>query len=395
MAGQGGRRPARRRFDRALHRALPQGSHRRPGRTQLRTLEERLRYLRELEDRRKTILDSIREQGKLTDELALQINAADTKARLEDLYLPYKPKRRTKAQIATEAGLEPLADLLLTEPDPRPEARRGGFRECREGRSPTPEAALEGARSILVERFAENAELLGALRDIYWERGSLTSKVRDGKQNGRRQVLPTISTSPSRCRSCPRTASSRCSAARRRRSSTCAWRRTRTRPSPATSAATRAASRSPSASPIRAVPATSGCSTPCAGPGGRSCASRIELDMKMRLWQLAEDEAVKVFAGNLRDLLLAAPAGARADAGPRSGLPHRREGRGGGCDRQGGGHRHHLPARAASGNGMNRIAHAGAPLPRAQGRADRHRQRHGLARDRQARGRAGRRSIRT
>src|SRR5690349_23744761 len=83
---------------------------------QLRTLEERLRYLREMEDRRKTILDSIREQGKLNDELALQINNADTKARLEDLYLPYKPKRRTKAQIAKEAGLEPLADLLLSEP---------------------------------------------------------------------------------------------------------------------------------------------------------------------------------------------------------------------------------------------------------------------------------------
>src|ERR671917_598906 len=80
---------------------------------QLRTLDERLRYLRELEERRKTILDSIREQGKLTDELAAQINAADTKARLEDLYLPFKPKRRTKAQIAREAGLEPLADLLL------------------------------------------------------------------------------------------------------------------------------------------------------------------------------------------------------------------------------------------------------------------------------------------
>jgi protein Tex len=89
--------------------------------TQLRNLEERLRYLRELEDRRKTILDNVREQGKLTDALAVQINTADTKARLEDLYLPYKPKRRTKAQIAKEAGLEPLADQLLGDPghDPK------------------------------------------------------------------------------------------------------------------------------------------------------------------------------------------------------------------------------------------------------------------------------------
>ena len=139
---------------------------------QLRTLEERLGYLRELETRRKTILDSIREQGKLTDELALQINTADTKARLEDLYLPYKPKRRTKAQIAKEAGLEPLADLLLNEPTRDPKEAAGAFVNA-EKEIATPEAALEGARSILVERFAENAELLGGLRDIYWERGSL------------------------------------------------------------------------------------------------------------------------------------------------------------------------------------------------------------------------------
>ncbi|HZW46790.1 MAG TPA: Tex-like N-terminal domain-containing protein, partial [Microvirga sp.] len=148
---------------------------------QLRTLEERLRYLRELEDRRKTILDSIREQGKLTDELALQINTADTKARLEDLYLPYKPKRRTKAQIAKEAGLEPLADLILAEPQRDPKEAATAFVNP-DKEVATPEAALEGARSILVERFAENAELLGALREIYWERGSLTSKVRNGKQ---------------------------------------------------------------------------------------------------------------------------------------------------------------------------------------------------------------------
>src|SRR5918998_1495294 len=118
---------------------------------QLRTLEERLRYLRELEDRRRTILDSVREQGKLTDELAVQINAADTKARLEDLYLPYKPKRRTKAQIAREAGLEPLADALLSDPRQDPLAAAAVFVDPDKGVA-DPQAALNGARDILVER---------------------------------------------------------------------------------------------------------------------------------------------------------------------------------------------------------------------------------------------------
>src|SRR3954470_17831910 len=148
---------------------------------QLRNLDERLRYLRDLEDRRKAVLESIREQGKLTDSLAAQINAADTKARLEDLYHPYKPKRRTKAQIAREAGLEPLADVLLNHPGNAPKEAAAAFINPDKDIA-TPEAALDGARAILVERFAENAELLGALRDTYWQRGRLTSKVRDGKK---------------------------------------------------------------------------------------------------------------------------------------------------------------------------------------------------------------------
>src|SRR5690606_187146 len=142
----------------------------------------RLRYLRELDDRRKTVLDSIREQGKLTDALALQIEGADTKARLEDLYLPYKPKRRTKAQIAREAGLEPLADLLLSRPENDPTGSATRY-IAPDKNVASAEAALEGARAILVERFAENAELLGSLRETYWQRGRLTSRVRDGKQS--------------------------------------------------------------------------------------------------------------------------------------------------------------------------------------------------------------------
>jgi uncharacterized protein len=120
--------------------------------TQLRTLEERLRYLRELEERRSAILESIRGQGKLDDALAAQIWAAETKARLEDIYLPYKPKRRTRAQIAREAGLEPLADQLLADPTNDPQATAAGFVDAESGVADVA-AALDGARSILVERF--------------------------------------------------------------------------------------------------------------------------------------------------------------------------------------------------------------------------------------------------
>ncbi len=150
--------------------------------SQLRTLEERLRYLRELQDRRGTILNSIEEQGKLTDELRASIEAADTKNRLEDLYLPYKPKRRTKAQIAREAGLEPLADTLYDDPTQDPETVAAGYLNPEAGVEDV-KAALDGARYILMERFAEDAELLGALRDFVWQEGQLKVTVVEGKEN--------------------------------------------------------------------------------------------------------------------------------------------------------------------------------------------------------------------
>lgn len=150
--------------------------------SQLRTLEERLRYLRELEERRDTILNSIDEQGKLTDELKAAINEADTKNRLEDLYLPYKPKRRTKAQIAREAGLEPLADTLYDDPGQDPEVVAADYLNPEAGVEDT-KAALEGARNILMERFAEDAELLGRLRDYLWSDGELKVSVIEGKEN--------------------------------------------------------------------------------------------------------------------------------------------------------------------------------------------------------------------
>ncbi|MBL8248282.1 MAG: RNA-binding transcriptional accessory protein, partial [Candidatus Competibacter sp.] len=140
--------------------------------TQLRLLEERLGYLRELEERRGVILASIREQNLLTAELETAILAADAKTRLEDLYLPYKPKRRTKAQIAREAGLVPLAHSLLNDPAQTPEHAATAFVDAGRG-VPDAKAALDGARQILMEDFAENAELLAQLRDYLWDNAVL------------------------------------------------------------------------------------------------------------------------------------------------------------------------------------------------------------------------------
>ena len=149
--------------------------------TQLRNLEVRLTYLRELEDRRKAVLASIEEQGKLSDALRDDINAADTKSRLEDLYLPYKPKRRTKAQIAREAGLEPLADGLLSDPTQEPQAFAAGFIDADKGVADA-KAALEGARAILMERWGEDAALVGELRQWLGEHGVIRARVAEGKE---------------------------------------------------------------------------------------------------------------------------------------------------------------------------------------------------------------------
>jgi len=148
---------------------------------QLRDLEERLTYLRELDDRRVAIIESIRSQGKLTVAIEKSLASADSKARLEDIYLPYKTKRRTKAQIAREAGLEPLALMLLKDPSQPPEHAATAFVDVQKGVADTAEA-LAGARSILVERFGEDANLIGVLRELLWTRGRLVSAVRAGKE---------------------------------------------------------------------------------------------------------------------------------------------------------------------------------------------------------------------
>ena len=147
--------------------------------TQLRQLEERLRYLRELNERRKTILASIGSQDKLTPELEQAITEADTKTLLEDLYLPYKPKRRTKAQIAREAGLEPLADAIMDDRSLIPEQIAATYIDADKG-VPDTIVALDGARQIIMERISEDAELLAELRERVWQKGLIHATVVSG-----------------------------------------------------------------------------------------------------------------------------------------------------------------------------------------------------------------------
>ncbi|MCG6299101.1 RNA-binding transcriptional accessory protein [Vibrio vulnificus] len=150
--------------------------------TQLRNLDSRLSYLRELDDRRQTILKSIQEQGKLTAELESEILTADSKTRLEDLYLPYKPKRRTKGQIAIEAGLEPLADTLWNHPQTEPESEAIRYINADKGVEDS-KAALDGARAILMERIAEDANLLEKIRQYLNRHAEIVSRVVAGKEH--------------------------------------------------------------------------------------------------------------------------------------------------------------------------------------------------------------------
>ncbi|WP_026873447.1 Tex family protein [Inquilinus limosus] len=292
---------------------------------QLRTLDERLRYLRELEERRKTILDSIAEQGKLDDALRAQIEAAETKARLEDIYLPYKPKRRTKAQIAREAGLEPLADDLLAHPERDPQQAAAAFIDAEKGVADVA-AALDGARSILVERFGEDADLIGALREEAWTRGRLVSKVREGKE----QAGAKFSDYFDYAESLTKLPSHRILALFRGEKEEVLSLTLEPEEAPADSADRKAPGLYEQRIARRFGIADQG------RPGDAWLAETVrwawrtkilvhlDIDLRLRLWQTAEEEAVKIFAGNLRDLLLAAPAGTRAtmglDPGYRTGV---------------------------------------------------------------------------
>jgi protein Tex len=288
---------------------------------QLRTLEERLRYLRELDERRDAIIESIRAQGKLDDTLAAQLLAADSKARLEDIYLPYRPKRRTKAQIAREAGLEPLADRLLAG-DADPQTAAAAFVDIGRGIEDAA-GALAGARAILAERFGENADLIGALRERMWSGGRLVARVREGKEEAGAKFADYFDFAEAFT----------------------------TLPSHRILAAFRGEKEEVldiTMDPADTEPPDGQLSdfesriarhfgiNPGAGAAGRWLAAAVRwawrtrilvhlgVDLRVRLWQRAEDEAVAVFAANLRDLLLAAPAGTRPvlglDPGFRTGV---------------------------------------------------------------------------
>ncbi|MEV6050940.1 Tex family protein [Streptomyces sp. NPDC052107] len=289
---------------------------------QLRTLEERLRYLRELEERRTAILESVREQGKLTEELEARIRGAETKARLEDIYLPYKPKRRTKAQIAREAGLEPLAEGLLGDPTVEPLAAAAAFVDADKGVA-DPQAALEGARAILTERFSEDADLIGELRERMWVRGRLAAKVREGKEEAGAKFADYFDFAE------PFTElpSHRILAMLRgEKEEVLDLVLEPEEPTGSSSAPSSyegiVANRFGVAD--RGRPADKWLADTVRWAWRTRILVHLGIDLRLRLRTAAEDEAVNVFAANLRDLLLAAPAGTRAtlglDPGFRTGV---------------------------------------------------------------------------
>jgi uncharacterized protein len=283
---------------------------------QLRLLEERLRYLRELEDRRAAILDSIVEQGKMTDGLKADILNADTKARLEDLYLPFKPKRRTKAQIAREAGLEPLALGLREDPTLDPETFAVGFVDAEKGVADT-KAALDGARAILMESIAEDAALVGELRDWLWDKGQIRAVVVAGKENEGAKFRDYFDHSEA----VSKIPSHRLLALMRARNE-----------------GVLEIDLNPGTDADQGHAEGEGRVAARAGIVNRNRAAdawlretvrltwrvklhlHLTLDLFGRVREGAEDEAIRVFGDNLKDLLLAAPAGAKTVMGLDPGI---------------------------------------------------------------------------
>ncbi|MGY3556336.1 uncharacterized protein ACVWY6_004549 [Williamsia sp. R60] len=284
---------------------------------QLRTLEERLRYLRELDERRAAVLSSIAEQGKLTDELKAALNAAETKSRVEDIYLPYKPKRRTKAQIARENGLEPLADRLVSDPSVVPEDAAAGY--ISETVADVA-AALEGARHILTERISEDAELVGTIREKFWAEGSLrtTARTEEVAKSAAAQKFRDYFDFSEPLDKVP---SHRVLAVMRGEKE---------------EALSLTLDGGDDESYQALAAAALGVDTANTGPATQWLLSTARLawrtklmitamvDARVRLRARAEEDAVAVFARNLGDLLLAAPAGARTtlglDPGFRTGV---------------------------------------------------------------------------
>lgn len=284
--------------------------------TQLRELAERLAYLRELNNRRETILDSIRSQGKLTEALEQSILDADTKTLLEDLYLPYKPKRRTKAQIAREAGLEPLADAILDNRDLMPDQVAAAYIDVEKG-VPDVAAALEGARQIIMERLSEDAELLSELRERVWNQGVLQSTVVGGKENEAAKFKDYFEYNEA----INKIPSHRALALFRGRNEDLL------------SLSLKPAEQEQEAHQLftqfvclrlkvqdNSKPANAWLAETARFAWKVKLFTRIDLDLKLRLREAAELEAIRVFASNLRDLLLAAPAGPKATMGLDPGI---------------------------------------------------------------------------
>nr|WP_237686786.1 Tex family protein [Arthrobacter jiangjiafuii] len=286
--------------------------------TQLRELDERLRYLRELEDRRQTVRDGIDAQGKLTPELRAAIEAAETKSRLEDIYLPYKSKRRTKAQIAREAGLEPLAESLLANPTLDPERTAGGYLN-----DAVPDAveALAGARAILIERAGQDADLLTEQRERLWKQGRMRSQVKKGKEAEGQKFADYFAFAQS-----PSGLPSHRVLALLRGEKEGILDLDLAEADPADADALAQARQKYE----RAVAASLGIADrgrpadawllQTAQLAWRRILAKLSLDLRVRLFTQAETEAVRVFAANLRDVLLAAPAGNRPTLGLDPGL---------------------------------------------------------------------------
>jgi uncharacterized protein len=294
--------------------------------THLRTLEERLLYLRELELRRAAILASIEEQGKLTDSLRISIDAAATKQTLEDLYLPYKPKRRTRAQIAREAGLEPLADALLADPtlDPEQEAVKYlNVKPASEGieaiNVPDAQSALEGARDILAERFAETADLLAKLRARLWDQGVVTSTVMKGKETAEEEKFRDYYAYTETIRTIP---SHRALALFRGRALGVL------KIELGLGEALEAAVPHPCIATIashvgiedRGRPADRWLMGLCDWAWRGKIHLHLMVELLVQLREAAEAEAIKIFGRNLHELLLAAPAGPKAVLGLDPGI---------------------------------------------------------------------------
>ncbi|HKU02102.1 MAG TPA: Tex family protein [Arthrobacter sp.] len=289
--------------------------------TQLRDLDERLRYLRELADRRRAVLEAIEAQGQLTPELRKAVLAADTKSRLEDIYLPFKSKRRTKAQIAREAGLEPLADTLLKRPDLDPEREAGKYLNGDHAIG-DPAAALAGARAILVERVAQDPDLAANLRDRMWTQGRMVSRVKRGKEAEGQKFADYFEFAQA-----PDRMPSHRVLALLRGEKDGVLELDLAEADPKDDAALTAARARYESAVARFLgvadrgrPADAWLMQTAQVAWRSRVLARLTSDLRARLFAAAEDEAVRVFAANLRDVLLAAPAGNRATLGLDPGL---------------------------------------------------------------------------